>query len=253
MLEHARTAEIVEAIRGVVPPEVCVTVKCRTHVSGIAEDSAYESLKAFRKAVGDAGASELIVHARKGILGGLSTKKNRTVPPLCLDKVHRLAADREGSEGVRVSINGGIDNMEEVSRQLEAHPNLDGVMVGRSAYLNPWGLLSDADYSIFGEAQNPMSSRRELLLAYSLYAEAAVQDGTDSRSLGGRTAAVLKPVMNLMAGELYAKHFRRAIHGAIQRQATPSDCIAEAVAVLDGFGGAVLDDAPGAAGRGGRA
>ena len=103
-------------------------------MSGIQDDEAYASLVGFASAIRAAGAAELFVHARKGILGGLSTKKNRIVPPLSHEKVHRLAAE-EGL-GLAVHINGGIDTLDQVAWQLHSHPGLSGVMVGKFSRSN---------------------------------------------------------------------------------------------------------------------
>jgi len=136
MLDRSRTEGIVAAIREAAPSRVSVTVKCRTHVTGIEDEEAYASLVRFAEGVRAAGASELFVHARKGILGGLSTKKNRIVPPLTHEKVHRLAME-EGL-GLKIHINGGVDTLDQVAWQLEEHASLHGVMVGRAAYQKPW-------------------------------------------------------------------------------------------------------------------
>ena len=242
MLDPERTASIVAAIRATVPPEVKVTVKCRTHVSGIEDDEAYDSLVRFAAVVRDAGATELYVHARKGILGGLSTKQNRAIPSLSHDKVHRLAA--EAQLGIPVHINGGVDTLSDVCNQLDMHPRLGGVMVGRAAYQRPWELLADADRQLHGDP-NPCKSRRDLLLRYGRYGDDAVQVAEDSRS--NPLAHVMKPAMNLMAGKIWSKQFRKAIHDGVQRRATATECIEaaiETVEILSGGHGHCLDEPP---------
>ena len=89
---------------------------------------------------------------------------------------------------------------------------------------------------------NPCSSRREALLDYAAYAERALASTEDTRA--SPLAHIMKPVMNLMAGQPRAKHFRRAIHDAVQQRASPRQCVHDAIAVVDAFNPALLDQAP---------
>ena len=119
-----------------------VTVKCRI---GIDDQDPEVALDALARGVVAAGADALIVHARKAWLNGLSPKENRDIPPLDYDRVYRLKA---AMPDVPIIINGGIASLDEARAHL-AH--VDGVMLGRAAYQEPWRLLT-VDPELFGEA-----------------------------------------------------------------------------------------------------
>ena len=113
---------------------IAVTVKHRTGVDAI---ETYEFLKHFVETVAKAGCRTFIVHARNAILKGLSPKENREIPPLKYDYVYRLKRDFPELE---IVINGGITRRDEVQKHLD---HVDGVMLGRAAYHDPW-VLADA-------------------------------------------------------------------------------------------------------------
>src|ERR1700685_1538204 len=140
MAEPTLVAAGVEAMKRAVG--IPVTVKCRI---GIDDQDPEIALYALARAVVAAGADALAVHARKAWLNGLSPKENRDVPPLDYDIVYRLKA---AMPEVPIIINGGIGSLAEAKQHL-AH--VDGVMLGRAAYQEPWRLLS-ADSELFGEA-----------------------------------------------------------------------------------------------------
>ena len=136
MAEPYLVADCVKAMLDVV--SVPVTVK---HRIGIDKNESYEFVRDFVGVVSQAGAKVFIVHARNAWLKGLSPKENREVPPLRYDLVHRLK--REFPD-LTIAINGGITTNEHVADQLKS---LDGVMIGREAYHNPWWLASwDAEF-----------------------------------------------------------------------------------------------------------
>src|SRR5258708_23738228 len=110
---------------------VHVTVKCRI---GIDEQDPEQALETFARAVMGAGVDRLVVHARKAWLKGLSPRQNRDVPPLDYDRVHRLKA---AHPGLPVVLNGGIGSLAEAACHLD---KVDGVMMGRAAYHEPWRL-----------------------------------------------------------------------------------------------------------------
>ena len=132
MAEPALVAECVKAIRNEV--KLPVTVKHRTGIDSI-ED--YGFLKHFVETTAAAGCTTFIAHARNAVLKGLSPKENREIPPLKYDYVYRL---KQESPQLRIIINGGITTKNEIEAHL-AH--VDGVMLGRAAYHNPW-VLADA-------------------------------------------------------------------------------------------------------------
>ncbi len=156
MLTPGLVADCVKAMRDSVT--IDVTIK---HRIGVDHQDSYQALCDFVGAVSEAGCSTFIVHARKAWLQGLSPKENREIPPLSYPTVHRLKRDFPQLE---VIINGGITNLDQVSDQLE---RVDGVMIGREAYHNPW-ILAEADRLIFGQPQSPLSRHQivELLIPF---------------------------------------------------------------------------------------
>jgi tRNA-dihydrouridine synthase A len=132
MAEPALVSSCVTAIRNAV--KLPVTVKHRTGIDKV-ED--YSFVRDFVGTVAQAGCRTFIVHARNAILKGLSPKENREIPPLKHDYVYRLKRDFPALE---IVINGGIISQEQIKTHLA---NVDGVMIGRAAYSNPW-FLADA-------------------------------------------------------------------------------------------------------------
>src|SRR5882757_8215606 len=131
MAEPALVASCVDAMKRAV--KIPVTVKCRI---GIDDQDPEVALDTLAQAVVAAGADVLIVHARKAWLNGLSPKENRDIPPLDYDRVYRLKA---AMPHVPIVINGSIGSIEEARRHLD---HVDGVMLGRAAYQEPWRLLT---------------------------------------------------------------------------------------------------------------
>jgi tRNA-dihydrouridine synthase A len=187
-----------------------VTVKCRI---GIDDQDAEESLNQFIDEVAKAGCSTFIVHARKARLEGLSPKQNRDVPPLDYDRVYRLKQRRPELE---IILNGGIESFATAKAEL-AH--VDGVMLGRAAYADPY-LLSEVDGALFGDTDTP-PSRLDVLDAFRLYIE-------DRLARGVRLNAMTRHILGLFHGQPRARAFRRHL--------------AEN-AHLDGAGIEVLDEA----------
>jgi tRNA-dihydrouridine synthase A len=147
MAEPQLVADCVKAMVDVV--DVPVTVK---HRIGIDKTESYEFVRDFVGAVSAAGCTVFIVHARNAWLKGLSPKENREVPPLRYELVHQLKRD---FPHLTIAINGGITTTAQIAEQLQA---VDGVMVGREAYHNPW-LMRDWDATFYG--QPPSGQTRE--------------------------------------------------------------------------------------------
>jgi tRNA-dihydrouridine synthase A len=168
-----------------------VTVKCRI---GIDEQDPEEALEALTNAVEQAGVAALIVHARKAWLAGLSPRENRDIPPLDYTRVYRLKA---AHRGLAVVLNGGIADLDHAVTHL-AH--LDGVMMGRAAYQEPWRLLA-VDPMLFGEPArfaSPMAAAETLVP----YLERELARGT-------RLHAMTRHVLGLFRGVPGARAFRR--------------------------------------------
>jgi tRNA-dihydrouridine synthase A len=170
MAEPVLVARGVRAMKGAV--NIPVTVKCRI---GIDDQDPETALDALARGVIAAGADALIVHARKAWLNGLSPKENRDIPPLDYGRVYRLKASMPD---VPIIINGGIAGLAEAKQHL-AH--VDGVMLGRAAYQEPWRLLA-ADPELFGEAA-PHATMRGVLAAVMPYIERELAHGTRLHSI----------------------------------------------------------------------
>jgi tRNA-dihydrouridine synthase A len=170
MAEPALVADGVAAMKRAV--NIPVTVKCRI---GIDDQDPEVALDVLARGVIAAGADALIVHARKAWLNGLSPKENRDVPPLDYDRVYRLKA---ALPDVPVIINGGIGSVVEAERHLD---HVDGVMLGRAAYQEPWRLL-DVDPKLFGEAA-PYATMKDVFEAMSPYIEAQLAQGAKLHSM----------------------------------------------------------------------
>src|SRR5689334_818495 len=158
MAEPQLVGECVAAMGKAV--SVPVTVKCRI---GIDDQDAEESLNQFIDTVADAGCTTFVVHARKAWLDGLSPKQNRDVPPLDYGRVYRL---KERRPDLEIIINGGIESFAAAKAQLT---HVDGVMLGRAAYADPY-LLAEVDGELFGE-EKTVPSRLDVLDAFRPYVE----------------------------------------------------------------------------------
>ena len=165
MAEPRLVAECVAAMKRAV--KIPVTVKCRI---GIDDQDPEAALDALAHGVVAAGSDALIVHARKAWLNGLSPKQNRDIPPLDYGRVYRL---KKSLPGVPIIINGGIASLEQASVHLG---HVDGVMLGRAAYQEPWRLLS-VDPVIFGE-RPPHASMKDAFEAMLPYIERELARGT---------------------------------------------------------------------------
>ena len=191
MAEPALVAECVAAMKGAVA--VPVTVKSRI---GIDDRDSYEELVAFVSALAGAGADALIVHARKAWLQGLSPRENREIPPLRYDIVARLKAD---FPALPIALNGGVRSLDAAAGFL---PQLDGVMIGRAAYEDPW-VLAGADRLIYGET-SPHPTRHRVLEAFLPYVARELDDGVP---LG----AMSRHILGLFHGQPGARAWRRHI------------------------------------------
>jgi tRNA-dihydrouridine synthase A len=216
MAEPQLVADCVRALRDAV--DVPVTVK---HRIGIDALDSYEALCVFVGTIADAGCDACIVHARKAWLSGLSPKENRNVPPLRYEVVHRLKRD---FPQLPVVINGGIESLAAAGEQL-AH--VDGVMIGRAAYHDPW-LLADADERIFGSAP------RDLLRLQVAEAMLGHLEAQTARGVPGNR--VTRHMLGLFHGVAGARAWRRALSagGHVEAQGTAPLRAAIAAAAASG-------------------
>ncbi len=190
MLEPTLVADGVKAMRDVV--DIDVTVK---HRIGIDEVESYDFVRDFVGTVADAGCRTFIVHARNAILKGLSPKENREIPPLKYDYAYQLKKDFPQLE---IIVNGGIRTLEEIDAHLL---HVDGVMVGREAYHNPW-LMSAFDERYYGEG--PFGKTRlQVVEAMLPYIERQLATG------GPRLNSIVRHMLGLMSGLRGARLFRQ--------------------------------------------
>ena len=191
MQEPELVRDCVCAMRDAV--NIPVTVKTRI---GIDDRDSYEELVNFVETVAESGCKVFAFHARKAWLRGLSPKENRTVPPLAYDVVYQIKRD---FSDLVVVINGGITSLNAVATHLT---HVDGVMVGREAYSNPY-FLSNVDHRFFGAARS-IPSRQEILQAFLPYVSTQLDQGV-------RLHHIARHLMGLFAGRPGAKAWRRYI------------------------------------------
>jgi tRNA-dihydrouridine synthase A len=213
MAEPALVVDGVAAMKHAV--RVPVTVKCRI---GIDDQDPEAALDVLARGVIAAGADALVVHARKAWLNGLSPKENRDIPPLDYERVYRLKA---AFPDVPIIINGGIAGLAEARAHL-AH--VDGVMLGRAAYHEPWRLLR-ADPELFGEA-SPHATMKEVFEAMMPYIARELAQGT-------RLHAMTRHFVGAFHGVPGARAFRRhlAEHGV--RPGAGANVLRDAIALVE--------------------
>ena len=216
MAEPAVVGDCVAAMKAAVT--VPVTVKCRL---GVDDQDPEAALDAMAAAVAAAGVDALIVHARKAWLDGLSPKENREVPPLDYQRVYRLKAARPR---LTVVVNGGIGSIEAAAAHLR---HVDGAMLGRAAYREPWRLLA-VDPLLFG-ASAPAPSPRAALEGFMPYVERELARGI-------RLHAITRHVLGLFNGMPGARAFRRHLATNAVKPGAGSDVIAEALTFLPADG-----------------
>ncbi|MGX1354075.1 tRNA-dihydrouridine synthase A [Bradyrhizobium elkanii] len=213
MAEPALVAESVAAMKRAV--RIPVTVKCRI---GIDDQDPEVALDTLARSVIAAGADALVVHARKAWLNGLSPKENRDIPPLDYDRVYRLKA---ALPDVPIIINGGITSLAEAKRHL-AH--VDGVMLGRAAYQEPWRLLT-VDSELFGETP-PHATMKDVFAAMLPYIERQLAEGT-------RLHSITRHFVGAFHGVPGARAFRRHLAENGVRPGADIDVLREAIARVD--------------------
>jgi tRNA-dihydrouridine synthase A len=191
MAEPRLVADCVTAMRTAV--RLPVTVKCRI---GIDDRDSYAELRDFVGGIADAGAACVIVHARKALLQGLSPKQNREIPPLSYPTVYRLKQDFPALD---IVLNGGIQTIAECDEHLR---QVDGVMIGRAAYHDPY-LLAGVDAALFDDA-HAIPTRHEALEHFLPYVERELRAGRRLHQLS-------RHVLGLFQGCNGGKRFRRYI------------------------------------------
>mgnify|MGYP001259790686 CR=1 FL=1 len=180
--------------------QVPVSIKCRL---GVDDNESYEFLYKFISIVKESGIKIFIIHARNGILKGLSPRQNRNIPPLKYDYVYKL---KEDFPDLEIIINGGIKTLDDCRDHLT---KVDGVMIGRTIYENPF-MLKDVESDIYGSIPET-NSKKDVLAKYLEYVEKKLSEGHD---LG----KMMKHLFGLSRGDRYAKSFRIKILEIIKQK-----------------------------------
>ncbi|MGD0502239.1 MAG: tRNA dihydrouridine(20/20a) synthase DusA [Steroidobacteraceae bacterium] len=216
MLQPQLVADCVRHMRDAVRAEVPVTVKCRI---GIDARDDYEFLAGFTDALIRAGVDALIVHARVAMLGGLSPKENREIPPLKYGHVHRLKHDHPQ---LPIVLNGGVGDLGTLVHHLDA--GLDGVMLGRAAYHRP-ALLAEAERALC-DPEWEVPEPREIIERIVPYARKRLAEGV-------RLHSITRHLHGLMAGREGARAWRRFLSDIASRPGTGPDTLLSALCLLN--------------------
>ncbi|SDS44770.1 tRNA-U16,U17-dihydrouridine synthase [Bradyrhizobium canariense] len=213
MAEPLLVAEGVHAMKRAV--NIPVTVKCRI---GIDDQDPEIALDVLARNVVAAGSDALIVHARKAWLNGLSPKENRDIPPLDYDRVYRLKAS---SPNVPIIINGGIASIDEAKQHLD---HVDGVMLGRAAYQDPWRLLT-VDSELFGE-RSPRAAMKDVFEAMLPYIERELAHGV-------RLHSITRHFVGAFHGVPGARAFRRHLAENGVKPTAGIEVLRQAIALVE--------------------
>ena len=213
MREPSLVADCVKAMRDAVA--LPVTVK---HRIGLDDDQDYGFVRDFVGTVAHAGAEVFIVHARNAVLKGLSPKENREIPPLRYEWVRQLKRD---FPALTIVLNGGLVDYAAIERELQF---VDGVMLGRAAYHDPY-LLAQADWKLFGD-DAPVRSRAEVLRAMVPYVEAQTARGVPLR-------AIARHMLGLYHGQSNGRVYRRLLSDAEKLRDAGPRLLNEALAAVE--------------------
>ena len=208
MAEPALVAACVRAMRDAV--NVPVTVK---HRIGLGTASDYGFVRDFVGCVADAGCDVFIVHARNAVLKGLSPKENREIPPLRYEVARRLKRD---FPAVTIVLNGGLADWASIDREFDG---VDGVMLGRAAYHDPY-LLADVDRRLFGET-DAAPSRADVVDTIIAYADAELARGTSLR-------AITRHLLGLYHGVRGGRQFRQILSDATRLRMADASLVRDA-------------------------
>jgi tRNA-dihydrouridine synthase A len=209
MAEPALVAACVSAM--IAAADIPVTVKTRI---GIDERDSFAHLHDFAARLRDASLTTLIVHARKAWLSGLSPKQNREVPPLRPDRVYRL---KDAFPDLEIVLNGGIESLEAAADHLN---RVDGVMLGRAAYRNPY-VLAEVDRRFFGDL-HPVPSREDVVRALLPYVDAQTAAGVPLKNIA-------RHILGLFNGLPGARAWRRHLSEAAYKPEAGGAVVEEAL------------------------
>ena len=214
MAEPELVAECVSAMRAKV--DIPVTVK---HRIGIDDLDSYELLAKFVEIVKSGGCETFIVHARKAILSGLSPKQNREIPPLDYEAVYQLKKDFPELE---IILNGGVTSLDESETHLK---HIDGVMIGREAYHNPF-ILAEVDNRFYGSEDEPVF-REQVVQAILPYIESELAKGT-------RLQHISRHILGLFHSRPRGKLWRRFLSENAYKKESGIEVVEAAMAMVTG-------------------
>lgn len=204
---------VADSVRAMVQAvKIPVTVKCRIGVD--AQDS-YAELVAFIEKVAAAGCEKFIIHARKAWLQGLSPKQNREIPPLKYEVVHQIKKD---FPHLTIIINGGIKNLADVKEQLQW---VDGVMIGREAYANPYS-LAEIQNHVFGARPEMSATRQAVIEKFLPYLAEQLKNNI-------KLSSMTRHILGLFQGEKGARYWRRYISENAYKTGANIDIVREAM------------------------
>lgn len=212
MAEPKLIAECVAEMQAGV--DIPITVKSRI---GIDHQDSYAYLQHFVETVADAGCKTFIIHARKAWLKGLSPKQNRDIPPLIYSYVYRIKQDFPQLE---IIVNGGIKTLEACHQHLE---HVDGVMLGREIYHNPY-FLASVDRTFYYDDTVPLS-RHEIIMQYMPYLQQQLDEGM---TLG----RIAKHLLGLFHGQARARLYRRYLSEHMYEKGVGLEVLEDALAIL---------------------
>ncbi len=213
MAEPQLVAECVAAMNNAVG--IPVTVK---HRIGIDDKDSWEELLRFVETVAAAGCTSFTVHARKAWLNGLSPKENREIPPLQYDTVYRL---KQHFPHLEIIINGGIAEWSAIDQHLQ---QVDGVMIGREAYHNPW-FLAQVDAHLFGD-HTTQTTRAEVLREFAEYARYQLAHGSGLQHLS-------RHILGLYHGQKGGRLFRRVLSEQAHKRGAGIEVLFAALAAVE--------------------
>ena len=214
MAEPETVADCIKAMQAEV--DIPVTVKSRI---GIDEMDEYEDLTRFIDVVASAGCDTFIVHARKAWLKGLSPKENRDVPPLIYDRVYHL---KEQFPDLEISINGGVKTLDDADLHLKY---IDGVMIGREVYSNPY-ILAEVDKRYYGD-NHQIPTRHQIVENMMTYAERQLQNEHT------RIWHIARHMLGLFQGQPGARIWRRYLSQNGTQRGIGVELLRDALATLD--------------------
>jgi len=211
MLKPQLVADCMAAMQAKV--SVPVTLKCRI---GVDEEDSYESLFNFIKRIAETGCQTFIIHARKAWLNGLSPKQNRTIPPLRYDIVKQIKKD---FPALTIILNGGITTLKDITTHL---PDVDGVMIGRAAYANPY-LLAEIEAHYFPERK--ILSRLDVIEKLIPY----IRDETHNQV---RLSSITRHILGLFQGQRGAANWRRYLSEHAHKPGANVEVVKQALALV---------------------